>query len=108
MNLAEKRKTKRFNGAIPIELKNGSGITRNFNTDGVYFVTDQTVALGEHLEFMMMLSHVDPLGPIRLHCWGDVVRVEPGLKQLGVAVAISEHILEGTQARWNKHTGHAD
>ncbi len=90
MNFAEKRKAERFVGAIQIELKNGTGFTRDFNIDGIYFVTDQPISLGEHVDFAIKLSHIDS-GLHRLQCCGEVVRVEPGMDTVGVAVAISDH-----------------
>ncbi len=89
MNFTEKRIEERFIGAIQIELKNGTGIARDFNIDGIYFVTDQPVSLGEYLDFTIKLSHIESIGPHRLQCYGEVVRVEPGLDTVGVAVAIS-------------------
>ncbi len=99
MNFAEKRKAERFIGAIRIELKNGTGVTRDFNIDGIYFVTDQPISLGEHLDFAIELSHIDSLGPHRLRCYGEVVRIEPGLDTVGVAVAISDHSFAPNQER---------
>ncbi len=99
MNFAEKRKAERFVGAIQIELKNGTGLTRDFNIDGVYFVTDQPISLGEHLNFAINLSHIDSLGPHRLQCSGEVVRVEPGLDTVGIAVAILDHSFAPRQER---------
>lgn len=94
MEVSEKRKSKRFTGVIQIELTNGTGITRDFNADGIYFVTDQLFSIGEHLDFFIILNHIDPLGPHRLYCYGEVVRVEPALNSVGVAVAISDRSFE--------------
>jgi hypothetical protein len=89
MIVTEKRRDERFTGAIQIELKNGTGIARDFNIDGIYFVTDQPMSLGEHLDFTIKLNHIDSLGPHCLRCHGKVVRVEPGLDKVGVAMTIS-------------------
>ena len=95
MNFPERRKATRFNGEIPIELKQGAGLTRNCSTDGTYFVTDQTLSVGEQVEFVMHLDH-SGLGPaVQLHCRGDVLRVEPGLEMSGVAVTITMRLFEG-------------
>ncbi len=94
MNVTEKRRAERFNGAIPVELKQGKGLTRDFSTDGVYFVTDQPLALGEQLDFVMHLTHADPAWPVLLRCRGEVVRLEVGLEKTGVAVAIATHRFE--------------
>lgn len=100
MNLTEKRKAERFTGAIQIELKEGSGITRDFSTEGVFFLTGQSLSLGEQLDFVMKLSYAHPSRTIPLRCRGEVVRIEPDLEKLGVAVAISERMLGG----WSNHT----
>ncbi len=103
MNFAERRKAKRFIGAIQVEFRQGTGITRDYSTDGIYFVTDQLLSLGEQLEFIIKLSDTDPYphpsGPIRLRCLGEVVRVEPGLKTLGAAVAVTTYTLERDEDR---------
>jgi len=82
----------RFTGAIPIELKQGMGLTRDFSTDGIYFETDQPLAVGEELDFFMHLELGNPANPLRIRCQGEVVRLEPGLEWTGVAVAIAAHL----------------
>ncbi len=94
---SERRRAVRFNGAIPVELKQGRGLTRDFSTDGVYFVTDQPLSLGEELYFVMHLNYASPAWPInqarplRVRCLGDVVRMEPVLEKTGAAVTIKTH-----------------
>jgi hypothetical protein len=91
VDFADRRKAERFIGAIPIVLKQGSGLTRDFSTDGVYFETDQPLFVGEKLDFVMRLFQAEPTRPLRLRCRGEVVRLEPGLEKLGAAVAITKH-----------------
>ncbi len=93
MDFVDKRKSKRITGSVQVELKGGIGITRDFNTDGVFFVTDRPLTVGEQLNFVMKLTNADQLGPMRLRCRGEVVRVEHGLDRIGAAVAISEYYL---------------
>ncbi len=107
MNVNEKRKSERVTGAIQIELKRGRGITRDFNTDGVYFITDQPLSVGERVDFAMTLRSSDPLGPVRVHCKGKVVRIEPSWDKLGVAVAISDYLVEEAEGGWKKKTANA-
>ncbi len=95
VNFAERRRAERFNGAIPIELKEGRGVTRDFSIKGVYFVTDQVLDVGELVDFTMQLTHIDPVWPVRLRCRGEVVRVDPGPEMTGVAVTITTHRFEG-------------
>ena len=94
MGLHENRKSKRFPGTIPVILKQGTGLTRDYSTDGVYFVTDQAISLGEQLELVMLLDHQSMGAAVRLRCQGDVVRVEKNEGMTGVAVAISKHLFE--------------
>jgi PilZ domain len=96
VNVADKRRAERFIGAIPIVLKQGTGLTRDFSTDGVYFETDQALSVGEELDFIMHLNHADPAEQLRLKCRGKVLRLEPGSGKIGVAVAVDSHMLRGT------------
>lgn len=82
------RKSERHQGQIPVEVKQGMGLTRNFSTSGIYFVTDQPVALDERLDVVMLLDYQHLGQRVRLHCTSDVVRVEPCDELLGVAVAV--------------------
>ncbi len=87
MSQSERRRAERFYAKVPVELKQGRAFTRDFSTDGVYFVTDQPFSVGEQIAFVLKLDHRNPLGPIQLHCEGEVVRLES--ENHGVAVAIS-------------------
>jgi hypothetical protein len=98
MNSPEKRKSERFIGEIPIKLKQGTGLTRDCSAGGVFFVTDQPVALGEQVEFFMLFEHTGLKYPVRLRCRGDVVRMEQGTAKTGVAVTFSSHLIETMQA----------
>jgi hypothetical protein len=94
---SERRQATRFKGRLPVELKNGTGLTRDFSTSGVYFETNQSLSRGEPIEFSMILEHTS-LGPqIRLRCLGEIVRVVPIGEKTGVAAAIKSYRFEGTQ-----------
>lgn len=82
------RNSVRYQGQIPVEVKQGMGLTRNFSTSGIYFVTDQPVALDERLEVVMLLDYQHIGHRVRLHCMSDVVRVDQCDELLGVAVAV--------------------
>lgn len=82
------RKSERHQGQVPVEVKQGMGLTRNFSTSGIYFVTDQPVALDERLDVVMLLDYQHLGQRVKLHCMSDVVRVEPCDELLGVAVAV--------------------
>jgi len=85
----ERRRAARFRIAIPVELEEGEGITRDVSLSGVFFETDQSFAPGEQINLVMVLERASPGRPVRLQCEGRVVRVTRFDKRIGVAVAIS-------------------
>lgn len=76
---------------LPVELQNGNGVTRDVSASGVFFETDVSFSARTGIIFSLLLEHADPAGPIRLHCHGEVVRVERVHDKFGVAVAIDQH-----------------
>ncbi len=86
-----KRQAQRISVALPVELENGKGVTRDVSVSGVFFETDLLFSLGTPISFFLILEHADPVGPIRIQCQGNIVRVEPRHGKLGVAVAIDSH-----------------
>jgi PilZ domain len=93
-NRAKRRQAQRFRVALPVELVDGTAVTRDFSTCGVFFKTSQTCVPGECLEFTVVLEHVDPGHLLRLRCQGRVVRVEPHSTRVGVAVAITAYRID--------------
>lgn len=94
VNLAEKRKSERFSGELTVELRNGIGLTRDYSVDGMFFLTNQQVMVGEQLELVVNLDYPNLGRAVRLRCLADVVRVVPEAGKQGVAVAISKHLFE--------------
>jgi hypothetical protein len=90
----ERRKTPRFQVALRVELPEGTGITRDLSAHGVFFETDRVFALGQAIQFALVLEHIDPSQPVRLQCRGQVVRVERRNDTLGIAVAITAYRLD--------------
>lgn len=88
------RKSVRHKGEILLQVKQGTGFTRDFSTSGLYFVTDQPVSTGESLELVMLLDHQSQGQRVRVRCQADVVRVEPNSGKSGVAVAITKHLFD--------------
>ncbi|MBJ6799316.1 PilZ domain-containing protein [Geomonas propionica] len=97
MKAFAERNSVRFKGEIPLEVKQGTGITRDFSACGLYFFTDQEVMLGERLELVMMLEHQNQTQKVRLRCQADVVRIETAADRLGVAVAINKHLVDAAE-----------
>jgi len=99
----ERRKEYRFRGALDVELEKGSGITHDLSASGVYFVTDQSFAPAEPIEFFLNLEHSD-LGPlVRVRCLGEIVRVNSMGKRMGVAVAVSSYSFAGSSPGLSNH-----
>lgn len=94
VNFIEQRKSERFHGELAVELKQGHGLTRDYSADGIYFVTDLRMAVGEQVELVLKLDHQNQGRAVRLRCLADVVRVVPEAEKQGVAVAITKHLFE--------------
>jgi hypothetical protein len=94
LKIPDRRKAPRFRVALPVELLEGTGITRDLSACGVFFETDRSFALGEVIQFALVLEYLDPRQPMRLQCRGHVVRLERQGNTLGVAVAITAYRLD--------------
>jgi hypothetical protein len=100
-NYLEQRKSIRFNGEIPIELKKGTGMTRNCSADGIYFVTDQSLSVGERIELIMLMDHIGLGHTVRLRCTGEVLRLKPEAELSGVAFAFTSQVIDATDLMLN-------
>ena len=82
MDIADQRRTRRFELRLPLELVragsrplNETGETQNLSSGGVLFTSGQEIEIGDPIEYFITL----PAGPeqidgLRLHCVGKVVR----------------------------------
>jgi Tfp pilus assembly protein PilZ len=82
----ERRKGKRFKLALPVQLKNGAGMTRDISTSGIFFETESAYAIGDTIRLFLNFEHET------LQCEARVVRVEPRDGQLGVAVELRSYV----------------
>lgn len=89
LKIPDRRKAPRFQVALPVELLEGTGITRDLSVCGVFFETDRIFALGEVIQYTLVLEYIDPRHPVRLQCRGHVVRLELQGNTMGVAVVIT-------------------
>jgi hypothetical protein len=85
------RKEERVGAALPVDLGNATGITRDVSASGVFFETDASYALGSTISFTVELD--TPGGKMLLKCQGEIVRIEQRLERVGVAVKITESVM---------------
>src|SRR5262245_44930489 len=76
----------RFKLALPLQLKNGAGMTRDISTSGIFFETDRAYAIGATIQLSLHFEHES------LQCKARVVRVEPRNGQFGVAVQLTSYV----------------
>jgi hypothetical protein len=88
---AERRRAVRFPIAIPVELEEGKGVTRDVSLSGVSFETDLLFSSGEPIRLTLVLERASPGHPVRLQCEGRVVRVGQSNGKGQVAVDITTH-----------------
>jgi len=82
----ERRIGERFKLALPVQLKNGTGITRDISTSGIFFETESAHSVGETIRLSLNFEHET------LQCEARVVRVEPRNGQFGVAVELVSYV----------------
>ncbi len=91
-----KRSAERFPVALPIQVGEKLGKTRDVSVSGVYFEIDEAFVPGSELLLSLDMRYAWPRRAVRLVCRGHVVRVERKDGSLGVAVTIDEHRFEET------------
>lgn len=64
-------------------------MTRDLSPSGVFFTTRGTVQLGKTFAFTLVFED-EGQPPTRIHCLGNVVRVEAATAGVGVAAAIHD------------------
>jgi hypothetical protein len=82
----ERRKGERYKLTLPVQLKNGTGITRDISTSGIFFETESAYAIGDTIRLSLNFEHET------LECEARVVRVEPRNGQFGVAVELKSYV----------------
>jgi hypothetical protein len=83
----ERRRAERFPIVVPIELKNGEGVTRDVSGMGVYFTASFPFERGEEIDFILRVPD-----SVAVRCRGRVVRVDYDREAMryGVAVTIDD------------------
>lgn len=77
--------------ALPVELEEGTGITRDLSLSGIFFETEQPFSPKEPISFTLVFEGRSWRRSIRLECEGQVVRVEPSNGKVGIAATISSY-----------------
>jgi hypothetical protein len=76
-------RAKRYQLTVPVTLGEGTGVTRDLSTTGLFFETERAHSLGETVGLSADLDGST------LRCEGSVVRVEQINGRYGVAVALT-------------------
>lgn len=99
MNLQDqnKRQEERVVTEVPVDLGGTKGITRNVSASGIFLEIDAGYALGSSMAFEVELN--TPGGKILLRGKGSIMRVEQRDKKMGVAVKVTESILEARDGK---------
>lgn len=89
-----RRSQERHRLTLPVELEQGSGVTRDVSAGGVFLECNRSFTPGATIEFTIVLGSERPAEPILLHCRGQVVRVESNGERVGVAATIASYSVE--------------
>lgn len=73
---------------LPVEMKSGTGVTRDVSSSGVYIRTDEVLTPGLDIQFSLELAYAFDTA-VHLCCRGRVLRVERERDGLGVAARIT-------------------
>jgi hypothetical protein len=80
----EKRRSKRFGINLPVQIEvlGGKRVARsaetsNISSGGVSFPSAKEAKLGGKIEYLITLA--DGKDPVRIRCFGKVLRIEPSL-----------------------------
>ena len=87
-----KRSEERICRALPVNLGNTVGITRDISASGMSFETSASLALGSSIKFMVDFE--GPMGKMVLKCLGQIVRAESLATGVKVGVKIIESRME--------------
>jgi hypothetical protein len=100
--LIGRRKDVRLRTELPVSLEKATGITRDMSASGAFFWTSGNHAVGDKISFAIGLKGGSGMV---WSCEGEVVRVEPRGKDVGVAVKIIRSTVEPPKGRVNQVNG---
>ena len=81
-----RRRHERFESDLTIRFDRGDGRMTNVSANGLYFLTQAAVRIGDPLNIMLEFE-TSQLGVISAHCLARVVRVVDGATTKGVGAA---------------------
>jgi hypothetical protein len=96
----ERRTSRRFTMALPLLLRLDKssgpvekiGETRDVSFRGLYFWTQEELAAGIPIEFVLTLpKEITMTRDVKIHCFGRVIRVEGQQETRGVAARIERY-----------------
>lgn len=96
---SERRVQQRFALELPVQLEGGGqGTTRDVSEGGALFeIQGSALAVGDRLRLRLVLTHVDPTGPLYVEAEGQVVRVTRSDEGSAVAVRFDDYRLTTQQ-----------
>ena len=95
-----RRESERVSAEVRVLFPEGSGITRDMSPSGVFILADEEFSVGQALRFSIEFDNPTGHGEVLyLDCAGEVVRVEDGGDERGIAVKIHESHLERCEAK---------
>ena len=97
LGATDRRQARGYRLALPIAFDHGTGLTRDISASGTFFETDASFSVGMTINCSLVLEYADPSGPLRLHCHGEVRRVERRKGKVGVAVRFTSYWLDRTE-----------
>jgi hypothetical protein len=82
----ERRIGERYKLALSVQLKDGTGITCDISTSGIFFETESAHSIGDMIRLFLNFEQEI------LQCDARVVRVAPRNGQFGVAVELISYV----------------
>jgi hypothetical protein len=94
-NHQNKRSEERVNVALPVKLDNATGLTRDVSASGICFEVDASFTAGSEISFVIEMEAFHE--KMLLKCKGNIIRTEARGQKTGVAVKITESVMEAAK-----------
>jgi hypothetical protein len=83
-----RRRAKRYPMDVPVRLGDHQGRAQDLSTRGIYFTSTDDLNLGSVIEIHLTLPNGIPTGPLHLHLFARVLRLDELGDHMGVACEI--------------------